>query len=63
MKGYVFLFVAFPEVNSVLSTNLSEERIFNGVFEQKLSYNQPVEVRVWPEGFEYRQGKFSVGGF
>ena len=40
--------MAFPEVNSVLSANLSEERIFNGVFEHRLIFNQPVEVRVGP---------------
>ena len=53
--------MAFPVVSIVLSANLSEERIFNGVFEQKLFYNQPVEVRVWCEGLEYQLGKFSCG--
>ena len=40
------MFVAFPVVSMVLSANLSEERIFNGVSEQRLFINQPVEVRV-----------------
>ena len=40
--------MAFLEVVIVLSANLSDERIFNGVFEQRLIYNQPVEVRVGP---------------
>ena len=48
MSGDRYLVVAFPEVNPVLSANLSEERIFNGVFEQRLFFNQPVEVRVGP---------------
>ena len=43
-----FLFVAYFGEYSVLSTNLSVERIFNGVSEQRLFYNQPVEVRVDP---------------
>ena len=43
-----YLVVAFPVVLPVLSANLSEERIFNGVFEQRLFINQPVEVRVGP---------------
>ena len=41
-----FLFVAYSVEYSVLSANLSEERIFNGVSEQRLFINQPVEVRV-----------------
>ena len=45
------MFVAFPV-----------ERYFSNVFEHKLFYNQPVEVRVWCEGLEYQLGKFS-GGF
>ena len=53
--------MAFPEVIPVLSSNLSMERVFNGVSEQRLFINQPVEVRVWPEGLEYHQGKFSGG--
>ena len=40
--------VAFPVVSIMLSANLSEERIFNGVFEQRLFFNQPVDVRVGP---------------
>ena len=53
--------MAFSVVSIVLSANLSEERIFSNVFEHRLFYNQPVEVRVWPEGLEYHQGKFSGG--
>ena len=41
-----FLIVAYSVEYSVLSANLSEERIFNGVSEQRLFINQPVEVRV-----------------
>ena len=48
MSGDRYLVVAFPEVNPVLSANLSKERIFNGVSEQRLIINQPVEVRVGP---------------
>ena len=44
------MFVAFPV-----------ERYFTNVFEHKLFYNQPVEVRVWCKGLEYNQGKFSGG--
>ena len=55
------LFVAFPVVNSVLGVDPSLDGDFNGVSEQKLFYNQPVEVRVWCEGLEYQQGKFSGG--
>ena len=46
MKGDRYFFVAFLEVDIVLSANLSGERIFNGVCEQKALLNQPVEVRV-----------------
>ena len=53
--------MAFPVVYIMLSANLSEERIFSNVFEHRLIINQPVEVRVWPEGLEYHQGKFSRG--
>ena len=62
MKGDRYLVVAFLEVIIVLSANLSEERIFSGIFEQKLIYNQPVEVRVGPRVL----GSFKVkspGGF
>ena len=39
--------MAFPVVYSVLSANLSmDEVLFNGVSEQRLFINQPVEVRV-----------------
>ena len=40
--------MAFPVGSIVLSANLSDERIFSGVFEHRLIYNQPVEVRVDP---------------
>ena len=56
------MIVALSMEYSVLSANLSEERIFNGVSEQRLIIYQPVEVRVWPEGLENHQGIFS-GGF
>ena len=56
------MFVAFPEVIPVLSVDPSLDGDCNGVFEQKLFFNQPVEVRVWCEGLEYQQGKFSRGG-
>ena len=46
--GIGILYAAFPGVSIVLSANLSEERFFNGVFEQRLIFNQPVEVRVGP---------------
>ena len=62
MRGLGILFVTFPVVSIVLSTNLSVERIFSNVSEQRLFINQPVEVRVWPEGLEYRLGKFSGEG-
>ena len=38
--------MAFSVEQPVLSANLSMERIFNGVSEQRLFINQPVEVRV-----------------
>ena len=53
--------MAFPEVIPVLSVDPSLDGDCNGVFEQKLFFNQPVEVRVWCEGLEYQQGKFSGG--
>ena len=44
-----YFVVAFPVVLPVLSVNLSvDEVLFNGISEQKLFYNQPVEVRVDP---------------
>ena len=55
------MFVAFPVVSIVLSANLSVDEDFNSVSELKLFFNQPVEVRVWCEGLEYHQGKFSGG--
>ena len=56
------MFVAFPVVNTVLSVDLSVDEVcFSDVIEQKLFFDQPVEVRVWPEGLEYHQGKFSGG--
>ena len=62
MRGLGIFFVAFPMGSIMLSANLSEERIFSGVFEQRLIYNQPVEVRVGPRVL----GSFKVkspGGF
>ena len=54
--------MAFPVVESVLSMDLSMDKVlFNGVSEQKLFINQPVEVRVRCEGLEYHLGKFSGG--
>ena len=54
--------MAFPVVTSVLSVNLSLDDVyFSDVIEQKLFFNQPVEVRVWCEGLEYQLGKFSGG--
>ena len=52
--------MAFPEVKS-LNANLSEERIFSGVFEHGLFINQPEEVRVVYEGFKFFIGKVSGG--
>ena len=47
VRGFVILFVAFPEVIPVLSVDLSvDEVLFNGVSEHNLFHNQPVEVRV-----------------
>ena len=45
-EGIGILFVAFPVVTIVLSIDLSLDGYFNGVSEQKLFFNQPVEVRV-----------------
>ena len=45
MKGDRYFFVAFLEVDIVLSANLSGERIFNGVCEQKALSNQRREVK------------------
>ena len=36
VKGIGILDVAFLEVNSMLSANLSEERVFSNVFEHRL---------------------------
>ena len=44
-----------------VSTDLSEERFFNRVFEQGLFINQPEVVRVDYEGFEFLLGKISGG--
>ena len=60
-EGIGFLFVAFPVVNIVLSVDPSLDGDFNGVSEQKLFFNQPVEVRVRCKGHEYHLGKFSGG--
>ena len=48
MIGDRYFFVAFLEVDILLSANLSGERDFNGVCEHKALLNQPVEVRVDP---------------
>ena len=53
--------MAFPVVYSVLSIDPSLDGDCNNVFEHRLIINQPVEVRVWPEGLENHQGKFSGG--
>ena len=53
--------MAFPVVTIVLSVDLSLDGYFNGVSEQKLFFNQPVEVRVRCEGLECQLGKFSGG--
>ena len=53
--------MAFPVVNSVLSVDPSLDGDFNGVSEQKLFFNQPVEVRVRCEGLECQLGKISGG--
>ena len=55
------MFVAFPVVSIMLSANLSVDEDFNGVSELRLFFKQPVEVRVWREGLEHHQGKFSGG--
>ena len=55
------LFVGLPVVTIVLNVNLSVDEDFNGVSEQKLFFNQPVEVRVRCEGLEYQLGKISGG--
>ena len=65
-----YLVVAFLVGVTVLSANLSEERICNGVSEHRLFINQPVEVRVGPRvlssskvnspgGFVYFKSSFS----
>ena len=55
--------MAFPVVVSVLSVDLSvDEVLFNGVSEQKLFYNQPVEVRVGPRVLSSSKVK-SPGGY
>ena len=49
VRGFGILFVAFPKVIPVLSVDLSvDEVLFSDVSEQRLFYNQPVEVRVDP---------------
>ena len=55
--------MAFPVEIPVLSVDPSLDGDFNGVFEHKLFYNQPVEVRVWCEGLEYQLGKISGWGY
>ena len=54
--------MAFPVVTIVLSVNLSVDEEFNGLSEQRLLFNQPVEVRVRCEGLEYQLGQISGGG-
>ena len=45
------MFVAFPVVTGFLSVDLSVDEVnFSDVFEQKLFFNQPVEVRVQVRG-------------
>ena len=57
------MFVAFPEVITVLSVNLSvDEVLFSDVSEQRLFYNQPVEVRVDTRVLSSSKVK-SLGGF
>ena len=61
MKGDRYLYVAFLEVDIMLSANLSGERFFNGVCEHKALLNQPVEVRVGPRVLGSSKVK-SLGG-
>ena len=53
--------MAFLEVDIFLSTNLSGERIFNGVCEQKALSNQRREVKGWLVGLRFLKGKISGG--
>ena len=53
--------MAFLVVTIVLRVDLSLDRYCNGVSEQKLFFNQPVEVRVRCEGLECQLGKISGG--
>ena len=60
--GLAFLFVVLPVEKPVLSVDLSVDKvIFNSVSEQKLFYNQPVEVRVGPRVLSSSKVK-SLGG-
>ena len=54
--------MAFLKVDFFLSANLSGERIFNGVCEQKALSNQRREVKGWLEGVRFPKGKISGGG-
>ena len=45
----------------VLSVDISVDEDFNGVSEQKLFFNQPVEGRVRCEDLVYQIGKISGG--
>ena len=54
--------MAFPVVTIVLSVDLSVDEDFNGVSEQKLFINQPVEVRVGPRVLSTSKVN-SPGGF
>ena len=56
-----YLNVAFPVVFVSVTVDLSGERFSNGVFEHGLFINQPEEVRVVNEGFEFLLGKVSGG--
>ena len=56
------MIVALSVEYSVLSANLSEERIFNGLSEQRLFINRPVEVRVVSRELGSSKVK-SPGGF
>ena len=56
------MFVAFPVEKPVLSVDLSvDEVLFSNVSEQRLFYNQPVEVRVDPRVLGSSKVKFSGG--
>ena len=61
-EGIGILVLAFPEVITVLSVDLSmDEVLFSDVSEQRLFYNQPVEVRVDLRVLSSSKVKFSGG--